>query len=744
MALVALAGCKKMKTKGDVSHYVAETGVSLNYSSETIEIGGTLNLYATVEPWDATYKSVTWTSSKEYVATVSDQGVVTGVDTGTAKITATTTNGLTATCQIEVVAEKIAVTGISIEPASDVIKVEGWTRLNVKFTPTNATNHKVTWRSDREGIASVDDGGKVTGHSQGTATITAKSDDGGFEATATIKVVQPFTNITITAPDESDYHFKDGKFKYVVGETFQLQAFGEPTDSDDEIEYRVYGWSNNNYRNYFDIDETGKVTAIGPYSNCKVSARSKADDSVEAIFTFDVLAAPERIKLVTRQEDSEVQVYTASPNYERNTQYIGRGTSSNPTTQKFRVVVEPSNAPQDVTIFQGPSRSGVSASLNDGILSVDVRNTTVSTTSNTVDFTITLKASNGHTNTFTFKICLYDPYKVKVGDLIAKDGKIYDGGARGNGLFEDSIRKDGADNSIIAWLGNNHTAEDPFWSTCAPSEGLKTAQGTVIHGIAIPTHTDRLYRTSETAGEYYYGDDGNDNYILDSDNLPSSWLTTNERKDLLRSISDKHSAIFNTCVHVYTNGLGGSNHSGRGSSWEIRPANFFVDYHTVFPGESGHSASDVPKDNYSFWGAFGYSYSGAATFAYYAKNEGSIAGKYMTTWLWPTIADIYSIFTGKEKPYYLQAFDSELEYTIEEDRVAIFKHSAKQAGFSGSNTPQYNCVWWVANESGRDSSSKHRITQAAVTTSVLKYNTNALHKGSDNAWKAYVLPIRYF
>ena len=85
-----------------------------------------------------------------------------------------------------------------------------------------------------------------------------------------------------------------------------------------------------------------------------------------------------------------------------------------------------------------------------------------------------------------------------------------------------------------------------------------------------------------------------------------------------------------------------------------------------------------------------------------------------------------------------------MEYPIEEDRVAIFKHSASQAGISGANIQQYNCVWWVANESGRDSSSKHRITQAAVTTSVLKYNTNALHKGSDNAWKAYVLPIRYF
>ncbi|MBR6055494.1 MAG: Ig-like domain-containing protein [Bacteroidales bacterium] len=733
VALMAIAGCKKMKTKGqDDDIYVAAKSVSLNRSQETIEIDGTVTLYATVEPWNATYKYVTWTSSNEYVATVSEDGVVKGVHTGNATITATTTNDLTATCKIEVVAEKIAVTGISIEPSSNVIKVDGGTRLTVKFSPSNATNHHVTWSSDRDDIASVDNDGLVTGHGQGTATITAISEDGGKEATATVKVVQPFTSISITAPTQSDYHFKDGKFKYVVGETFQLQAVGEPSDSDDEIEYRVYGWGNNNYLNYFNISETGLVEAIGPYTSCKVSARSKADKSVEAVFTFNVLAAPEHIRLVTRQEDAEVQVYEYYPNYRRNTQYLGRG-----VTQKFRVLVEPSTAPQDVRIFGEPSWGIVNASITDGILSVEVPyNTAASTTSNEVKFTITLEAtSNGHTDEFTFKVCRYDPYKVKVGDLIAKDGKIYDGGYRGYGVFEDSIRKDGDDNSIIAWLGDKHTTEDPFWSMCKPSEGLKTAKGAVIHGIAIPVNIDHLYRTSETSGEYYYDKDGNDNFILDSNNLPTSWLTTDDRKNLLRSTSAKHSAIFNTCVHVYTN-------QGRGSTWEIRPANFFVDYHTVFPGESGHSASDIPKDNYSFWGAFGYNYSGSASFGNYAKKEGSIAGTYMTTWLWPTIADFYSIFTGGDNPTGLQTFKESIPYSASEKQREIFVHSAKQAGF----TLTYDYWWWLANESGRESSGDKilRLTQATIQddNSGLTINTNVLHK--NDTWKAYVLPIRYF
>ena len=65
----------------------AVTGVTLNKTTETVEVGKTVTLTATVEPEDATDKTVTWTSDKTSIATVSD-GVVTGVAAGTARITA--------------------------------------------------------------------------------------------------------------------------------------------------------------------------------------------------------------------------------------------------------------------------------------------------------------------------------------------------------------------------------------------------------------------------------------------------------------------------------------------------------------------------------------------------------------------------------------------------------------------------------------------------------------------------------
>ena len=78
------------------------TGVTLNKTSATLEVGKTLTLTATVKPSDATNKKVTWTSSDTSVATVSN-GKVTAKKSGTTTITVTTEDGsYKATCVITV------------------------------------------------------------------------------------------------------------------------------------------------------------------------------------------------------------------------------------------------------------------------------------------------------------------------------------------------------------------------------------------------------------------------------------------------------------------------------------------------------------------------------------------------------------------------------------------------------------------------------------------------------------------
>jgi uncharacterized protein YjdB len=104
LALLSMAACGPKEDP-----VVAVTGVSLNQTSASLEIGGSINLTATVSPSDATDKTVTWTSSNPGVASVSG-GVVTAIAEGTATITATA-GGKSAKCEVTVRAKVVDETG---------------------------------------------------------------------------------------------------------------------------------------------------------------------------------------------------------------------------------------------------------------------------------------------------------------------------------------------------------------------------------------------------------------------------------------------------------------------------------------------------------------------------------------------------------------------------------------------------------------------------------------------------------
>jgi hypothetical protein len=79
------------------------TGVTLSPTSQTLSVGKTLQLTATVLPDNADNKAVSWESDNTAVATVDDDGKVKAIAEGTAKITVKTQDGYnTATCNIKV------------------------------------------------------------------------------------------------------------------------------------------------------------------------------------------------------------------------------------------------------------------------------------------------------------------------------------------------------------------------------------------------------------------------------------------------------------------------------------------------------------------------------------------------------------------------------------------------------------------------------------------------------------------
>lgn len=164
------------------------TGVILDKKELKLEKGQTETLTATVNPGDATDKSVTWSSSNTAVATVDQSGKVTAVANGEATITVTTKDGgKTATCKVTVINAVVPVTDLSVRETLELTVGQTET-LEATITPSNATNTNVTWESLNPDVATVDNNGKVVAESAGDATITVTTADGNHTATCTVTV----------------------------------------------------------------------------------------------------------------------------------------------------------------------------------------------------------------------------------------------------------------------------------------------------------------------------------------------------------------------------------------------------------------------------------------------------------------------------------------------------------------------------------------------------------------------------
>jgi len=188
----------------DVTVVSPVTDVTLDKTSATIMVGNTEILTATIQPNNATNQNVTWSSSDITVATVAN-GLVTAVSQGIATITVTTQDGSkTATCDVTVTPAPIRVTGVTLNKSVTSLVVGDTETLTATIQPNNATNQSVMWSSDNSAVATIANG-LVTALSQGIATITVITQDGGYRASCNVTVVDD-TQLATGTPNTSWYN----------------------------------------------------------------------------------------------------------------------------------------------------------------------------------------------------------------------------------------------------------------------------------------------------------------------------------------------------------------------------------------------------------------------------------------------------------------------------------------------------------------------------------------------------------
>lgn len=221
---------------------VPVTSIRLSSIILTLEKGQFAVLTATVSPEDAMDKNVQWNSDDPSVATVDQNGRVTAINDGRAKITASA-GGLTASCTV--ICISIPVTAVILNKTSLSLAKGSSETLTATVSPRDATDNTVKWSSDNPSVATVDQNGQVIAVNAGNAVITASAGD--VSATCEVSVFIPVTSITLSSTD----------LTLLVGETAVLEATVLPEDATDK---NVTWWSS-----YPDVAtvEGGMITALG-------------------------------------------------------------------------------------------------------------------------------------------------------------------------------------------------------------------------------------------------------------------------------------------------------------------------------------------------------------------------------------------------------------------------------------------------------------------------------------------------
>ena len=238
--LVSLTACKKKEPEK-----IPVASITMSETSIEMKTGDSIILSVTIQPYDATDKTVIWSSSEPSVVTVKD-GLLYAVAAGTAMITAEA-DGKVAWCTVKVIPSVIGVERVSLDTATATLTEGETITIIATVTPEDATDKTVTWSTSDANVATVDNG-IVSALSAGTAIITAKAGDKTASCTVTVqKLVIPVESVELNKTELS----------LIEGESETLTATVYPDNATD----KTVSWRSSN-NSVATVSDYGEVVAV--------------------------------------------------------------------------------------------------------------------------------------------------------------------------------------------------------------------------------------------------------------------------------------------------------------------------------------------------------------------------------------------------------------------------------------------------------------------------------------------------
>ena len=161
--------------------------IELTANKSIINKGEKIKITANIKPSDVIDKTLKYTSSNTKVATVSSDGYVLGICSGSATITAKANNGVTGEITIKVYSP---VTDVVVSTENVTLQVGENFKITAAIVPDDADNKSINYKSENQEIVSIDNNGNLTGLQEGKTNIIVSSADGNISKQINVKVIR--------------------------------------------------------------------------------------------------------------------------------------------------------------------------------------------------------------------------------------------------------------------------------------------------------------------------------------------------------------------------------------------------------------------------------------------------------------------------------------------------------------------------------------------------------------------------